>query len=197
MEKLSQKRKVLVIGSIPELHQLMEETLRNRFEVVHASSESEGLSKARGERPEPLILGYLDPRGSSFRLHKKLREGWITKHIPQLVVDAHFPGQPEKAWTSQEAMQMDAEEYLLISPDDAGSVAESVNALKLPERIDTKLEEKANPFKEAILDPKVFCVTWEQIPGRGAFEIQQEQVFDNIRKAAEMGKIHAISVTDT
>ena len=52
MEKLNQKRKVLVIGSIPEFHQLMEESLRDRFEVIYASNESEGLSKARGERPE-------------------------------------------------------------------------------------------------------------------------------------------------
>jgi len=196
MENSEKKRKVLVIGSIPEFRELIRESLHDQFEVVDASSESEGLAKARTERPETLILGYLDPRGSSFRLHKMLREGWITKHIPQLVVDAHFPGQLEKAWTSQEAMQMDAEDYLLISPDDAGSVAESVKALRLTERIDIKLEEKANPLKEAILDPKVFCVTWEQIPGRGAFEIQQEQVFDNIRKAAKLGRIHAISVTD-
>jgi methylenetetrahydrofolate reductase (NADPH) len=196
MENLDRKRKVLVIGSIPEFHQWMGDSLRDRFEVIDASNESEGLSKARGERPETIILGYLDPRGSSFRLHKKLREGWITKHIPQLIVDAHFPGQPEKAWTSEEAMQMDAEEYLLLSPEDFGSVAESIEALGLPEKIDVKLSERANPLKEAILNPKVFCVTWEQIPGRGAFEIQQEQVFDNIRKAAEMGKIHAISVTD-
>src|SRR4030043_2225556 len=151
MEKLNQKRKVLVIGSIPELHQLMEETLRDRFEVVQASSESEGLSKARGERPETLILGYLDPRGSSFRLHKKLREGWITKHIPQLVVDVYFPGQPEKAWAPQEAMQMDAEDYLSIEPGDVTSVAQSMEILKLTEKIDVKLGEKANPLKEAIL----------------------------------------------
>ena len=196
MENSKKNRKVLVIGSIPEFRELIRESLQDQFEVIDASNESEGLAKARTERPDTLLLGYLDPRGSSFRLHKKLREGWITKHIPQLVVDAHFPGQPEKAWTSQEAMQMDAEEYLMISPDDVGSVAESVKALKLPERIDTRLEEKANPLKEAILDPKVFCVTWEQIPGRGAFEMQQEQVFDNIRKAAELGRIHAISVTD-
>jgi methylenetetrahydrofolate reductase (NADPH) len=196
MENSEKKRKVLVIGSIPEFQELIRESLQDQFEVVYATSENEGLARARTERPDTLILGYLDPRGSSFRLHKLLREGWITKHIPQLVVDAHFPGQPEKAWTSQEAMQMDAEDYLLISPDDAGSVAESVKALRLTERIDIKLEEKANPLKEAILNPKVFCVTWEQIPGRGAFEIQQEQVFDNIRKAAQLGRIHAISVTD-
>jgi methylenetetrahydrofolate reductase (NADPH) len=196
MEKLDQKRKVLVIGSIPDFHQLMEESLRDRFEVVHAASEGEGLSKARGERPEALILGYLDPRGSSFRLHKKLREGWITKHLPQLIVDAQFPGQPERAWTQQEAMQMDAEDYLSIEQGDFTSVPRAVEALRLTEKIDMKLGERANPLKQAILDANTFCVTWEQIPGRGAFEMQQETVFDNVAKAAEMGRIHAISVTD-
>jgi methylenetetrahydrofolate reductase (NADPH) len=196
MENLK-KRKVLIIGSIPEFHELVGRSLEGQFEVIGASSESEGLNKARSERPDIILLGYVDPRGGSFRLHKRLREGWITKHIPQLIVDAHFPGQPQRAWTSQEAMQMDAEEYLMISPDDAGSVAESIKALKLLERIDTRLVEKENPLKEAILNSNIFCVTWEQIPGRGAFEIQQEHVFDNIRKAAELGgRIHAISVTD-
>src|SRR4030043_2145376 len=165
MEKLNQKRKVLVICSIPELHQLMEDTLRDRFEVVHASSEAEGLSKARGERPETLILGYLDPRGSSFRLHKKLREGWITKHIPQLIVDAHFPGQPEKAWTPAEAMQMDAEDYLSVEQGDATSVAQAVEALKLTEKIEVKLGEKANPLRQAILAANTFFVNWQQLPG--------------------------------
>ncbi len=196
MDKMKKPFKVLIVSSIPDFHQVVGKSLEDRFEVVYASNEGEGLSKARVERPDALILGYLDPRGSSFRLHKKLREGWITKHIPQLVVDLHFPGQPEKAWTPQEAMQMDAEDYLLLSPEDSGSVAESIEALGLPDKIDVKLSERANPLKEAILNRGVFCVTWEQIPGRGAFEIQQEQVFDNIRKAAELGKIHAISVTD-
>lgn len=193
----SKKRKALVIGSIPEFHELIGRSLEGQFEVISASSENEGLNKARGERPDIILLGYVEPRGSSFRLHKKLREGWITKHIPQLIVDAHFPGQPQKAWTSQEAMQMDAEDYLMISPDDAGSVAESLRALRLVEQIDLRLEKKANPLKEALLHPDIFCVTWEQIPGRGAFEMQQENVFDNIRRAAELGgRIHAISVTD-
>ena len=196
MDKMKKQFKVLIVSSIPDFHQVVGKSLEDRFQVVYASNEGEGLSKARMERPDALILGYLDPRGSSFRLHKKLREGWITKHIPQLVVDLHFPGQPEKAWTPQEAMQMDAEDYLLLSPEDFGSVAESIEALGLPDKIDVKLSERANPLKEAILNRGVFCVTWEQIPGRGAFEIQQEQVFDNIRKAAELGKIHAISVTD-
>ena len=196
MENVEKQGKVLVIGSIPEFHQLVGKSLENQFDVIDASNENEGLLKARTERPQVLILGYLEPRGSSFRLHKKLREGWITKHIPQFVVDVQFPGQPEKAWTPQEAMMMDAEDYLSIAPGDVTSLMHSMEALQLPEKIDVKLGEKANPLKEAILNPNIFCVTWEQIPGRGAFEMQQELVFDNVAKAAEMGKIHSISVTD-
>src|SRR4030042_7027472 len=160
MDKMKKRRKVLVVGSIPDFHQVGGKSLEGQFEVIYASSESEGLAKARTERPHALILGYIEPRGSSFRLHKKLREGWITKHIPQLVVDVHFPGQPEKAWTPQEAMQMDAEDYLSIEPGDVTSVAQSMEILKLTEKIDVKLGEKANPLKEVILDPNTFWGTW-------------------------------------
>ncbi|MBW2058205.1 MAG: methylenetetrahydrofolate reductase C-terminal domain-containing protein [Deltaproteobacteria bacterium] len=71
-----------------------------------------------------------------------------------------------------------------------------MESVQLPEKISTRLSERTNSLKEAILDPETFCVTWEQIPGRGAFEIQQEQVIDNVAKAAESGRIHAVSVTD-
>ena len=196
MGNTKKQGRVLVIGSIPDFHQLVGRSLEGRFELIYASNETEGLSKARTERPDVLILGYLEPRGSSFRLHKKLREGWITKHILQLVVDIHFPGQPEKAWTSQEALQMDAEDYLSIGTGDVTSLIQSMEALHLTEKIDLKLGERANLLKEAILHPEIFCVTWEQIPGRGAFEMQQELVFDNVKKTAELGKIHAMSVTD-
>ena len=67
-----------------------------------------------------------------------------------------FPGQPEKAWTSQEAMQMDADDYLSIEPGDVTSVSQSMEVLKLTEKIDEKLGEKANLFKEAILNPERF-----------------------------------------
>ena len=58
------------------------------------------------------------------------------------------------------------------------------------------MDKQVNPFKEAVLNPNVFAVTWEQTPGRGAFETQQGDVLDNARQAASSGKIHAVSVTD-
>ncbi len=208
MEKTKNRPNVLVIGSMENFLQMAGKSLEKRFEVLYAKSENEGLSKARTERPDAIVLGYLEPRGSSFRLHNRLREGWITSHIPLLVVDIQFPDQPEKRWTPQEAMQMDAEDYLSITLEDTTALARTMESLGesrgespetslgLTEKISIKLDEKANPLKEAILDPDTFCVTWEQIPGRGAFEIQQEQVIDNVAKAAEKGRIHAVSVTD-
>lgn len=196
MEKKKSRPKVLVIGSMAEFLEMAGKSLENQFEVIDALNENEGLTKARLQRPDAVILGYLEPRGTSFRLHKRLREGWITKHIPLLVVDVQFPERPEKRWTPQEAMQMDAEDYLSISLDDTTALTHGMESLGLTEKISNKLDEKANPLKEAILDPDTFCVTWEQIPGRGAFEIQQEQVIDNVAKAAEGGRIHALSVTD-
>jgi methylenetetrahydrofolate reductase (NADPH) len=196
MNETEKRQKVLTIGSLPDFHVLVGKPLGNRFDVVYASSETEGLSKARVERPKAIILGYLDPRGSSFRLYKKLRDGWVTKHIPQFLVDVQFSGQEEKILNSREAAEIPSGDYLSLGPGDVGFLAASVEALKLPEKIQAKLDRKANLFKEALLRPDVFCVTWEQIPGRGAFEPQQETVFDNVAKAAGMKGIHAISVTD-
>ena len=51
-------------------------------------------------------------------------------------------------------------------------------------------------FKENVLNPSTFCITWEQIPGRGAVERQQEDIIVNAEKALKTGKIHAIGITD-
>ena len=196
MEKTSERARVLVVGSEPEFLETIGKSLGDQVELLFARNEHEGLSTARMERPDAILLGYLEPRGTSFKLHRRLRGGWITKHIPLLVVDLRLPEQPHKAWTSQEAMLMDAEDYFSITPDDTASLSHLMESVGLMEKISTKLSERENPLRNVILDENTFCVTWEQIPGRGAFEMQQEYVIDNVAKAADGGKIHAISVTD-
>jgi len=196
MEKMKKQPKILLISSESEFCQLATKSVEGQLEVLCVSNENEGFSKARTERPDVVIIGYLEPRGTSFRLHQKLREGWITRHIPLLTVDVHSSGHPEKRWTSEEAMQIGAEDYLSISFDDTTSMAQAVRSLGLSEKIGTRMGKKTNPLRAAILDAKTFCVTWEQIPGRGAFEIQQELVIENVAKAGTGGTIHALSVTD-
>ena len=53
-----------------------------------------------------------------------------------------------------------------------------------------------NRFKEALLDPNRFPVTWELVPGRGAREEAQEKALTLARQAADGGHIAALTVTD-
>ena len=54
-----------------------------------------------------------------------------------------------------------------------------------------------NRFKDVLLGKDTFCVTWEQVPGRGASEKEREVILKNSEMAARGGRIHAISVTDS
>ncbi len=53
-----------------------------------------------------------------------------------------------------------------------------------------------NRFKEALLNPRVFPVTWELVPGRGAREAAQEKALAYAKQAAHDGNISALTVTD-
>ena len=53
-----------------------------------------------------------------------------------------------------------------------------------------------NCFKESLLNPTVFPVTWELVPGRGAREAAQEKAMSLAKQAAHGVKIHALTVTD-
>jgi methylenetetrahydrofolate reductase (NADPH) len=55
---------------------------------------------------------------------------------------------------------------------------------------------QANRFKEALLNPSVFPVTWELVPGRGAREAAQEKALAYAKQAAGGEKIQALTVTD-
>ncbi len=55
---------------------------------------------------------------------------------------------------------------------------------------------QSNRFKEALLNPAEFPVTWELVPGRGAKETAQEKALTLAGQAAAGGKIHALTLTD-
>lgn len=63
--------------------------------------------------------------------------------------------------------------------------------------INPPTENSVNKFKAALTDSKTFCVTWEQVPGRGASEKERENILRNSAAAARGGRIQAISITDS
>ncbi len=52
-----------------------------------------------------------------------------------------------------------------------------------------------NTFRDALTRGE-FVVTCEMIPGRGAFEVNQEQEYQNMLDMYQTGRVHAISITD-
>lgn len=198
MDREKRTDQILVIASSNDLTGIIKESVHGSLEVIHASDEKDGLDKARKNIPSMIVLGYIDPPGTAFEMHRKLREGWITKHIPLLVVDAYPQDQTRRVLSLEEGLQIEADDYITLSGQDsrasASQLARPVAALM--DRVQSRLRERANTLREAILDPDVFCITWEQIPGRGAFEMQQEELIENARRAAKRGIVHAVSVTD-
>ncbi len=53
-----------------------------------------------------------------------------------------------------------------------------------------------NRFKEALLNPSVFPVTWELVPGRGARETAQDKVLALAGQAVSNSQIYALTLTD-
>ena len=110
--KRRRTRRILVVGSEPDFVETAQEALEIAFEVIPAQDREQCLDTVAEQLPDLIVLGYLEPRGTSFQLHKELRQGQTTKDIPIVVVDARPDEHSRKGWTKSEGMQMDAEDYI-------------------------------------------------------------------------------------
>jgi hypothetical protein len=188
--------KILVISTGNELTDLVKESSGGLLEVVHAPDRQQGLDMARKDFPDIIVLGFLEPCGTAFQLYQKLHEGWITRNIPILLVETDTRETLKRVISMEEWFRIKADEYIDLTSKDS-SIQQLVESVaRLNAKIVDCLKTGLNIFKETILSPGQFSITWEQIPGRGAFEIQQEELIENARRAAQGGKIHAMSVTD-
>ena len=143
---MERAHRILVVDSKPDFVETARKALETSFEVALASSLKEGLKKARGINPDLIILGYLEPRGSSFRLHNELRAesvASVTKNIPLLVVDVSPEEHSRKGWRREEGMQMDAEDYV-PRPVEPGELKGMVD------RILRKAQPKSMDFSEVL-----------------------------------------------
>jgi methylenetetrahydrofolate reductase (NADPH) len=187
-------RKLLVVGSEPDFIETSRKVFDESYTLTYALNEKEAIERAREAIPDAILLGYLEPRGTSFRLHQKFRKDIATKSIPLLVAGATSGRHSEKGWSLDEGLYMDADDYFCVTEDGIAAVS---RVLELdPAKTTLPDETSVKTFREAVTDPDTFCVTWEQIAGKGAFETQQEKLVNNVIRATRGGNIHGISVTD-
>jgi len=63
-------------------------------------------------------------------------------------------------------------------------------------KVEPKEVTQFGKYELALRDAKTFGVTWELVPGRGAFEKAQMDMIDAAAKAAASGRVHALTITD-
>lgn len=186
---------ILVISRTPGLAAITREAVQNAVEVDYASNRSAALEKVRTGRPEIVILGQPEPPDTAAGLYRELREGWISRHSSLLVIEQNAAGDSCRILTD-ENLEARIGGYTFIPGSAAPFFPPADLASILREKIKHFLEAGTNVLKASILDPRDFCVTWEQIPGLGAFESRQELVLENARKAARGNKVCAVSIVD-
>jgi methylenetetrahydrofolate reductase (NADPH) len=180
---------ILVVNGTPELAQMVRRAAPQGTVVDEATGLPQALERVQQNRPSLIILNKIEPESAQRELLNRIRQGWITRHLLLLVVETgpqdgfyrildEVPA-PEPAFTASGPLLPQAEFFS-----------------RLDESIRFNLEESENVLKASILKPDNFCLIWEQIPGPGAFEMRQEHVIRNARRAADGEKVCAISVTD-
>jgi len=125
---MQEKPRVLIIDSEADFVRSVREALETRFEIVSAASARGGLDRAIRAYPDAIVLGYLEPRGTSFEVHRELRNNPVTREIPLLIVDVHPRDHARKGWKRREGLQMNAEDYTSrpVSPEELASSLEKI-----------------------------------------------------------------------
>ena len=125
-------KRVMVVDRGTKLTRIAQEAAElSSWELIIATGTAQALKRTVSEHPAVIILGYLEPQGAVFRLHRRLRENPETENIPQVVVDIAPDEQPQKGWRKADGLRMDAEHYLYlpISPPDLVKVIDGVTVL--------------------------------------------------------------------
>ena len=195
MKSADRARSILVISQNAELVTLVRKATGEAVIIHSAASEAEGRQRLADIRPDVIIIGNLDSRESVLKLYKNLREGWISHHASLLIVETNDSDHTFRI-LGEENLTMRIGDYTFWSTPPAPFLPAGHCIAQLSDTIARNLKARENRFKSAMLSPEKFCLVWEQIPGPGAFEMRQETVLENARKAARSGKVCAISITD-
>lgn len=132
------RRKILVVDREPAFLKAARGALEGLHEVSVASTRSEGLEKAEREAPDMVIIGFLEPRGDAFKLHKELRGSLRINRMPLLVIDVCPEEHSRKGWRREEGSQMDAEDYVSrpIEPKELAELVGDILETAVPKSVE-------------------------------------------------------------
>lgn len=135
-----EKRRLLIVDSEADFIAMARKALTACHEVRVASSRKEGLEKVKRSRPDVVIIGFLEPRGDSFKFYQELKKNVATRNIPLLLVDVRLEEHSKKGWRVDKVMQMDIEGYLIrpVKPDELEEAVTKLLEGDTPKRMELK-----------------------------------------------------------
>ena len=125
--------KILLIEDDPLMLRLYEKILeRNDFQIVTASRGQEGLTKAKEEKPDLILLDIMMPEMDGFEVLGKLKSDDTTKNLPVIAL-TNLAGEED----AKKALEMGAIRYIIKSEHDPAGVvkiAKEVLASQIPNK---------------------------------------------------------------
>ena len=106
-------KKILVVDDDPDLIETASIILKSRnFQVIAAYGGLEGLEKAKGERPDLIILDVMMPDKDGYTVCKELKADPILNSIPVLLLTAVVSHIPTTRYTLRMGMETEADDYI-------------------------------------------------------------------------------------
>ena len=132
------RQQILVVDRERAFLKTVREALGDLHEVSIASTRSEGLEKAEREAPDMVIIGFLEPRGDAFKLHKELKGNPKINRMPLLVIDVCPEEHSRRGWRREEGSQMDAEDYVSrpIEPKELAELVGDILETAVPKSVE-------------------------------------------------------------
>ncbi len=121
MERITDRKRVLVVDDEPQIGELISEALSNEFDVVTARSGEEAIRRAVLEHPNCILMDVMMPQMGGFMLCEILKSIKQTRLIPILIVSAK-PRQ--EVWSM--AQEMGALDYI-EKPFTISAIADAVH----------------------------------------------------------------------
>ena len=121
-------RKILIIDDEPQFLQTARLALQNGHAVLVAETRPDGVRQAREERPDVIVVGFVDEQGDAFRACRELREDPQTCQIPVLIVDVRLKEYARKGWKRQEVLETKPAGYLVrpVPPEELSREVQAI-----------------------------------------------------------------------
>jgi two-component system alkaline phosphatase synthesis response regulator PhoP len=122
------RRKVLVIDDEPDLVEMIRMALERLFEVATAFNGKEGVTKAREERPDVIVLDVMMPEKDGFTACRELKEDPSTASIPIIILTGVAEHFGRTKYHRMGGLEIEAEDFI-PKPVDPNELLRRVSAL--------------------------------------------------------------------